>query len=100
MKPIPSWLTYTVLRLALFAIPLVVLLLLGVRWWLACIVAALVGLCLSYLLLVKQRRAVASDLYEIRQGRQTPAKRSADEISEDSVVDNLSGEEIGPGPRS
>ena len=99
MKAIPPWLTYTVLRLAVFAVPLVVLLLLNFPWWISCLVAALIGLCLSYLLLVKQRRAVAADLYEIRQGRQKPAKRSDDEIREDSLLDNVSGEELGPASR-
>ena len=55
MKRIPSWITYTVLRLLVFAIPLAVLLALGIDWWIAVIAAALIGLCLSFILLSRPR---------------------------------------------
>lgn len=84
MKRIPSWLTYTVLRLVLFAVPLAILLLLGIVWYASVIAAALIGLCLSYVLLVKQRHAVASDLYAARH-RDKPAP-SADD-AEDEAID-------------
>lgn len=84
MKRIPSWLTYTVLRLVLFAVPLAILLLLGIVWYASVIAAALIGLCLSYILLAKQRHAVASDLYAARH-RDTPAP-SADD-AEDEAID-------------
>ncbi len=86
MKRIPSWLTYTVLRLLVFAIPLAVLLLLGIVWWAAVIAAALIGLCLSYIFLSKPRNAVSSDLYEVRH-REKPIPSVDDEV-EDAVVDS------------
>ena len=89
MKRIPSWLTYTVLRLVLFAVPLVILLLMGIVWWAAVIAAALIGLCLSYILLAKQRHAVASDLYAARH-RDKPAP-SADD-AEDEALDAAQSE--------
>ncbi|WP_348789742.1 DUF4229 domain-containing protein [Leifsonia sp. NPDC080035] len=85
MKRIPSWLTYTVLRLLVFAVPLAVLLLLGVVWWASVIAAALIGLCLSYIFLSRPRNAVSSDLYAARH-RDTPAT-SADDDDEDAAVD-------------
>ena len=86
MKRIPSWITYTVLRLLVFAVPLVILLLVGVVWWLAVIAAALIGLCLSYIFLSRPRNAVSSDLYAVRH-REKPV-RSEDDDVEDAAVDN------------
>lgn len=98
MRTIPSWLTYTVLRLGLFAIPLGILLAIRMPWPFAIIVAALIGLCLSYLLLPKQRHAVAEDLHRIRSS-QRPVKRSIDELVEDTIDDNVSGEELATTPQ-
>ena len=86
MKGIPSWVTYTVLRLLLFVVPLLVLLLLHVDAWIAVIAAALIGLCLSYILLRRPRDAVARDLYAVRH-REKP-QVSADDEAEDSAVDS------------
>ncbi|MGJ4845751.1 MULTISPECIES: DUF4229 domain-containing protein [unclassified Leifsonia] len=85
MKRIPSWVTYTVLRLLLFAIPLAILLVLRIEWWIAVIAAALIGLCLSYIFLSKPRNAVSSDLYAARH-RDKPAT-TVDDDAEDAVVD-------------
>lgn len=86
MKGIPSWVTYTVLRLLLFVVPLVVLLLLHVEAWIAVVAAALIGLCLSYLLLRRPRDAVSRDLYAVRH-REKPLV-SADDEAEDSAIDS------------
>lgn len=85
MKRIPSWVTYTVLRLLLFAIPLAILLVLRIDWWIAVIAAALIGLCLSYIFLSKPRNAVSTDLYAARH-RDKPAT-TVDDDAEDAVVD-------------
>lgn len=85
MKRIPSWITYTVLRLLVFAVPLVILLLLGLVWWFSVIAAALIGLCLSYIFLTRPRNAISSDLYAVRH-RSTPARSEDDDI-EDAAVD-------------
>ncbi|WP_233265606.1 DUF4229 domain-containing protein [Leifsonia sp. AG29] len=90
MKRIPSWITYTVLRLLVFAVPLVVLLLVGVIWWLAVIAAALIGLCLSYIFLSRPRNAVSSDLYAVRH-RERPATTEDDDV-EDAAVDATQAE--------
>jgi hypothetical protein len=85
VKRIPSWITYTVLRLLVFAVPLAILLLLGVVWWFSVIAAALIGLCLSYIFLTRPRNAVSSELYAVRH-RTTPS-RSEDDQVEDAAVD-------------
>ena len=90
MKRIPSWITYSVLRLLVFAVPLVILLLLGIVWWLAVIAAALIGLCLSYIFLSRPRNAVSSDLYAVRH-RDKPARTEDDDV-EDAAVENAAGE--------
>lgn len=90
MKRIPSWITYTVLRLLVFAVPLAILLLVGLVWWLAVIAAALIGLCLSYIFLSRPRNAVSSDLYAARH-RDKPL-RSEDDDVEDAAVDGTASE--------
>ncbi|WP_431279045.1 DUF4229 domain-containing protein [Leifsonia poae] len=85
MKGIPSWVIYSVLRLLLFAVPLAILLILRIDWWIAVIAAALIGLCLSYIVLRKPRDAVARDLYAVRH-RTTPVT-NADDDSEDAAID-------------
>ena len=85
MKGIPSWVTYSVLRLLLFAVPLAIMLILRIDWWIAVIAAALIGLCLSYVALRKPRDAVARDLYAARH-RTAPAT-TVDDDSEDAAID-------------
>ena len=86
MKSIPPVVYYTVLRLAAFAIPLAVLLILGIEPWIATVLAALIGLSVSYIALRRQREAVSRDLYDLRHG---PKKTRAvdDEAAEDTVAD-------------
>ena len=74
------------LRLLVFAVPLVILLVFGVVWWLSVIAAALIGLCLSYIFLSRPRNAVSSDLYAVRH-RDKPA-RTEDDDAEDAAVDD------------
>ncbi|MDJ0377608.1 DUF4229 domain-containing protein [Cryobacterium sp. PH31-L1] len=66
MKSVPPWLYYSVLRVLMFAVPLAILLSLGFWPWASAVIAALIGLCLSYLLLGKSRESVARDLYKAR----------------------------------
>ena len=73
------------LRLLLFAIPLAILLVLRIEWWIAVIAAALIGLCLSYIFLRKPRNAVSKDLYDATH-RDKPAT-TVDDDAEDAVVD-------------
>jgi hypothetical protein len=55
-------LSYTVLRLGIFAVALVVLYLLGARQFLLLVLAALVSAIASYILLVRQRSAMAGSI--------------------------------------
>jgi len=75
---------YSVLRLLTFAVPLTILLLLGIEPWIATVLAALIGLSVSYIFLQTPREAVSRDLYTLRHGTKAPA---ADESAEDAVSD-------------
>ena len=97
MKRIPSWLTYTVLRLVVFVVPLIILLVVGIVWWAAVFAAALIGLCLSYILLSKPRNAVSSDLYAVRH-RDKPAPSPDDD--EDAAIDAAQADSEHGGPAS
>lgn len=52
MKP---WVSYSLIRLGLFAMTLTLLMLLGVPGWLAAIAAALVGFSVAYIFFRPQR---------------------------------------------
>ncbi|MBC7443219.1 MAG: DUF4229 domain-containing protein [Ramlibacter sp.] len=66
MKAVPAWVSYSVLRVLMFAVPLAVLLTLQIEWWLAAGLSALIGVSLSYILLRKPRERVALGLYQAR----------------------------------
>ncbi|WP_353816006.1 DUF4229 domain-containing protein [Agromyces sp. SYSU T00266] len=85
MKALPVWLRYTLLRVLLFAAPLVVLLVAGVTPWISVIVAALFGFSASLIFLRKQREELATDLYAARH-REQPVVTDDDE-AEDAAVD-------------
>jgi hypothetical protein len=85
VKALPVWLRYTLLRVLLFAAPLVVLLVAGVTPWIAVLVAALFGFSASILFLRKHREQLAEDLYAARH-REKPAV-TADDEAEDAAVD-------------
>lgn len=72
---------YSLVRVAIFAVVLFVLVALTVPLWLAAIVAAIIGLCVSYIFFGKLRNAVAADLAARRSGS-APA-RDVDAEAED-----------------
>jgi hypothetical protein len=61
---------------------------LGIAWWLAAILAAVVSLCLSYIFLADQRHAVAAD---IAARRAAPPARGDDEHAEDEAFEERPG---------
>ena len=86
MNAVPVWLRYTLLRVVLFAAPLIVLLIAGVSPWIAVLVAALFGFSASLLFLRRQREEFATDLYTARRRGETRTER-ADADAEDGAVD-------------
>jgi EamA domain-containing membrane protein RarD len=77
---VKPWVAYSLLRLGAFAVVLAALMLAGVTWWLAAIIAAVIGLCVGYIFFGKLRDAVAVD---IASRRARPAG-DADSAAEDA----------------
>jgi hypothetical protein len=76
--------TYTVLRLALFAAALGLAYVVGVRGWLLAVVALIVSFAVSYLALPKQKDAAAAWLAARSERR--AARRGGDKESLDSRI--------------
>jgi uncharacterized protein (DUF58 family) len=85
-RRVPVWLTYSLLRLLLFAVPLVVVYALGGNIVIAAVAAAIIGVCLSVILLHRQRTEVAADLEARLSARRTNRARITDEDVEDAVA--------------
>lgn len=85
MKKIPAWLWYSLIRLAAFVVPLVLLLALGLEPLIAAIVAAIIGVCVSYIFFARWRSAVSTELYDARKAKVSSSQ--ADEDVEDQAVD-------------
>ena len=76
MKP---WLAYSLIRVGVFAVAFAILMLVGVEWWLAAILAAVIGLCVAYIFFGKLRDAVARDIV---------ARRAAPAGDADTLVED------------
>jgi hypothetical protein len=81
---VKPWLQYSLIRVVSFAVAFGVLLLVGVEWWLAAILAAVIGLCVSYIFFGKLRDAVARDLA----ARRAAPPEDSDADAEDADVDS------------
>ena len=79
-------LRYAVLRIALFLVVLLALHAVGMGGWLLLLVAAFVSVLLSYVLLARQREAVAVALAERTEAR---LAATPDEVAEDAEADRL-----------
>jgi hypothetical protein len=78
MKP---WLVYSLIRFGLFAGAFAVLLVTGVQWLLAAVLAATIAFCVSYIFFRGQRDAMTS---EMAHQRQSPSK-DEDAEAEDAL---------------
>lgn len=71
---------YSLVRVGVFAVVLAILLVVGVPWWLAAIIAAVVGLCVAYIFFGRLRDAVALDIAD----RRSRTTKDADQVAEDA----------------
>lgn len=78
-----AFIAYSLLRLALFVVPLIVIYALSRNALLSAVVAAVIGFALSMILLDRQRGSVATLISQRAQQR----KRVSDEAYEDDVID-------------
>lgn len=73
MRKLPPLVTYSVLRLLAFAVPLAIMLgffpIFREFWWLAAIFAALIGMSISLIFLRAPLSDASKDLHERRQAR-------------------------------
>jgi uncharacterized membrane protein YphA (DoxX/SURF4 family) len=63
---VKPWVLYSLLRVGIFVIAFALLVLLGFVPWLAAVVAAVIGLCVSYLFLGRTREAMSEEIYARR----------------------------------
>lgn len=75
-----AWVLYTIARILVFALPFGVLYAIGFDWWIAALIAAAIGFCLSYILLRGLREGVTTQLAAGKSERLTPRR---DEEAED-----------------
>ncbi len=80
MRP---WISYTLLRIGLFALVFVILMLVGVEPWVAALLAAAIGFCVSYIFFRPLRQEVADELAEARAPRRARDGAVSDEDAED-----------------
>ena len=73
------------MRLAAFALPLAIMLLLGMIPWLAATLSAIIGLCVSYIFFAKTRNALSESLFEKRAAKNVNHDKDAD--AEDAEVE-------------
>ncbi|MBC7723790.1 MAG: DUF4229 domain-containing protein [Burkholderiaceae bacterium] len=85
MKPSRQWVLYTVLRFGVFAVVLAGLLALQVNPFLAAVIAAAIGLCVTYIFFRPQRDAVVSSFADFR----TSEHRDADSDAENDALDSV-----------
>ncbi len=97
-RRIPVWVTYSALRLLLFAVPLVVVYLLGGNIFIAAAAAAIIGVCLSVILLHRQRTEVAAELESWRATRRANRREPTDEDVEDDAAGQNANAAASPKP--
>lgn len=61
-----QWIIYSLIRVGVFAVALALLLVMQVNVYLAAIVAAVIGFCVSFIFLRRQREAVSTTLDLLR----------------------------------
>ena len=76
-----DWLLFSALRVLAFAVPFGILYAIGLEWWISALLAAVIGFCVSYIVLRPLRDRVALRIVEARAGSTAPR---ADEDAEDA----------------
>lgn len=84
-----TWILYSLLRVGIFVVILLVLLLLGIEWWIAATFAALLAVAVSLLTLNRLRDTASTQLADAQERRMRG--RITDEHIEDEVIDEHLG---------
>ena len=82
-----AFLKYTLLRAALFVVPFVVFMLLGIGGVLSAVYAVIIAFAVSFLFLGRQRNAAASDVGDVFGGRKKvrTSREEEDARAEDAI---------------
>ncbi len=82
----PAWLRYTILRLLMIVVPLIILLVLfGTKSWPVWTIASvIIGFALSYLFLRRAREAMAQEMVATRN---TKPEAKGDDADEDAEIE-------------
>ena len=80
-----QWILFSLFRVGTFAVALAILLLLGVNVFVAALGAAVIGFCVSYIFLRKQREAVSTSIGHLRANKD----RDRDNELENEALDRF-----------
>ena len=75
---------YSILRLLLFVVPFTIFMLLNIAWWASALLATAIAVCLSYLLMLKQRHALAATVGTWGKGTSTDADNDLENAALDA----------------
>lgn len=75
---------YSFLRLLLFVVPFTIFMLLNIEWWASALLATVIAVCLSYLLMLKQRHALATTVETWGKGKSTDADNDLENAALDA----------------
>ena len=79
---------FSILRLLLFAVPFIIFMVLSIQWWVSALLATVIAVCLSYLLLSRQRNEVASTVHSWREGKNTDTDNELENSALDRAADS------------
>jgi ABC-type bacteriocin/lantibiotic exporter with double-glycine peptidase domain len=78
---VKPWVAYSLLRVGIFALVFAVLLLASAPWWLAAIIAAVIGFTVSYIFFGRLRDAVARDIVARRARPAADSDTAAEDVA-------------------
>ena len=80
-----QWIVFSLIRVGTFATALAILMLVGLNVFVAAIGAAVIGFCVSYIFLRKQREAVSTSIGQLRDNKD----RDRDNDLENEALDRF-----------
>jgi hypothetical protein len=81
---VKPWLSYSIIRLALFVVVFTALMFTGIAGWIAGVLAAIISLCIAYIFFRPARDALASSIAEHRARTTNEPELDSDEFAEDN----------------
>jgi len=88
VSPTRRIVVYSIARVALFAVPFILLMMINVWWWVSALTAAVIAACLSYIFLNGQRHEVAEVVESWRSTTHTDTDSDVENAALDSRNNN------------